>query len=286
MDKPYYPHKAISSINTLAKTLGVRESLLIDLSNKIESSYHEFIVCSSKGKDRTVYEPKLHLKRLQKRINSRIFEKIKFPGYLQGGIKDENNKRDYVENARLHSKTKPKHLISLDIKSFYDNIKAEKVSDIFTYFFKFPKEIADILTKLTTYRGKLPQGACTSSYLANLVFFNSEYSLVAYFRQMGIAYSRLLDDVTLSSPTQLSQEHVSVVVRKVIGMFKKYGLKHNNKKTTIEDNKNSKNGFQVTGLWVGHSNPKTTRDERRFIRLLVKTCEQKYQSNPYNEEYQ
>lgn len=285
MDKPYYPHKAISSVKVLAKTLGVRESLLIDLSNKINSSYHEFTICSSKGKDRTVYEPKLYLKRIQKRINTRIFEKVNYPSYLQGGIKDRDNKRDYVENARFHSRLKPKHLISLDIKSFYDNIKVDKVLDIFNYFFRFPKVVSDILTKLTTYQGKLPQGACTSSYLANLVFFNSEYSIVCYFRSMNITYTRLLDDVTLSSPTQLTEEKVGLVIKKVIGMFRKHGLKHNNKKTTIEDNKNLKNGFQVTGLWVGHAQPKTTRDERRFIRLLVKTCEQKYQCSPYSEQY-
>jgi len=285
MDKPYYPHKAISSVNALAKTLGIRESLLIELSIKSDASYHEFTVCTKKGKDRTVYEPKPLLKRLQKKINSRIFEKVKYPIYLQGGIKDEIIKRDYVENARLHSKSKPSHLIGLDIKSFYDNIKTPKVHDIYKYFFKFPDPVCDVLTKLTTHKGKLPQGACTSSYLANLVFFNSEYSLVSYFRKMGVTYTRLLDDVTLSSPVQLSEHQVGEIIKKVVGLFKKYNLKHNNKKTSIENNKNIKNGFQVTGLWVGHSEPKTTRDERRYIRILVKTCEQKHKSDPYSQEF-
>ncbi|AUY25610.1 reverse transcriptase family protein [Mixta calida] len=285
MDKPYYPYKAISSIETLAKTLGIRVNLLSLLVEKSDSSYHEFIVCTKKGKDRTVYEPKPLLKRLQKKINSRIFEKVKYPVYLQGGIKDEINKRDYVENALLHSKNKPKQLIGLDIKSFYDNIKSDKVFDIYKYFFKFPDPVSDALTKLTTFKGKLPQGACTSSYLANLVFFNSEYNLVSYFRNMNITYTRLLDDVTLSSPVKLSEKQIGESIKKVVAMFRKYNLKHNNKKTSIECNRNLKNGFQVTGLWVGHATPKTTRDERRYVRLLVKTCEQKYKNNPYTEEY-
>lgn len=285
MDKPYYPHKAISSIKVLAKTLGVRESLLIELAKKSSTSYHEFTISNKNGKDRTVYEPKTILKRLQKKINSRIFENVKYPTYLQGGIKDENNKRDYVENARIHSKSKPNHLIGLDIKSFYDNIKTDKIHDIYKYFFKFPNEVSDVLTQLTTYKGKLPQGACTSSYLANLVFFNSEYSLVSYFRKMGVTYTRLLDDVTLSSPKLLSEQQIGEAIKKVVALFKKYNLKHNNKKTSIEKNKNLKNGFQVTGLWVGHSQPKTTRDERRYIRILVKTCEQKHKSDPYSQEF-
>ena len=66
---------------------------------------------------------------------------------------------------------------------------------------------------------------------------------------MGVTYTRLLDDVTLSSPVQLSEHQVGEAIKKVVGLFKKYNLKHNNKKTSIENNKNIKNGFQVTGLW-------------------------------------
>ncbi|MGR7120853.1 reverse transcriptase family protein [Klebsiella aerogenes] len=284
MDKPYYPFRPISSIPTLAKTLGIHEVLLVNLSNKIDDSYTEFLI-NVKGKDRTVYEPKHELKRLQKRINHRIFEKVQYPGYLQGGIKDNNNKRDYVENANIHCEHKPNIIISIDIRSFYDNIKSNFVFLIYKNFFHFPDEVANILTKLTTFRNKVPQGACTSSYLANLIFFNSEYSLVSSFRNNSITYTRLLDDVTLSSSKALSESQITASIKEVIGMFNKYNLKHNNKKTKVETQKNSKDSFKITGLWVGHSKPKATRKERRYIRLLVKICENKANTDIYSEEY-
>lgn len=284
MDKPYYPHKPIASVKALATTLGTTEHMLNNIANKAEESYTEFLI-NSKGKDRTVYEPKFYLKKIQKRINSRIFENVIFPVYLHGGIRDEVNKRDYVENAKHHSSKNIKSLINLDIKSFYDNIKKKRVNDIFKYFFNFPDCVCDVLTKITTYRNKVPQGACTSSYLANLVFFNSEYSLVSNFRNMGVNYTRLLDDITLSSSKDLSENLISNSIKSVIGMFKKYDLKLNKKKNKIENIKEKKNGFQVTGLWVGHALPKTTRNERRYIRLMVRVCENEYSAKKYQDSY-
>lgn len=284
MDKPYYPFRPISSISILAKTLGIHEKLLLNLANKVDDSYTEFLI-NVKGKDRTVYEPKHDLKRLQKRINHRIFEKVQYPLYLQGGIKDTLNKRDYVENANTHCENKPNIIISLDIKSFYDNIKANYIFSVYKNFFNFPDDVSSLLTKLTTFKNKVPQGACTSSYLANLIFFNTEYSLVSKFRSKGICYTRLLDDITLSSNKILSDEIVSASIKDVVAMFRKYNLKHNNKKTKVESQKNAKDSFKITGLWVGHSIPKTTRHERRYIRLLVKICENKYKEEQYNPEY-
>lgn len=284
MDKPYYPFRPIASISALAQTLGIHEALLLNLAQRVDDSYTEFLI-NVKGKDRTVYEPKHDLKRLQKRINHRIFEKVKYPNYLQGGIKDPEDKRDYVENANIHCATTPNVIISIDIKSFYDNIKSDFIFDIYKNFFRFPDEVSALLTKLTTFKNKVPQGACTSSYLANLVFFNSEYLLVSRFRARNICYTRLLDDVTLSSNKKLSDETISLYIKEVISMFRKYNLKHNNKKTKVETQKNAKNSFKITGLWVGHAKPKTTRQERRYIRLLVKICENKYQENQYSEDF-
>ncbi len=284
MDKPYYPYSAISTIDSLAKCLGVAPRVLRGISDRIEHSYTEFTI-ESKAKDRTVYEPKFELKRIQKRINHRIFEHVKYPHYLHGGIRDEENKRDYVENALLHSKNPIKTIIGLDVKNFYDNIKKDKVLSIFKHFFSFPDEVSEVLTELTTYKGKVPQGACTSSYLANLVFFNSEYSIVSKFRGLGIYYSRLLDDVTLSSEKELTECEISKVIKDISSLFKKYGLKINNKKTRIEYRNSKECAFEVTGLWVGHSLPKLRRKERRYIRTIVHACEREYGVNPYSENY-
>jgi len=284
MDKPYYPHQPISTIESLARCLGVTTITLNSISTAIDSSYTEFVI-SSKNKERTVYEPKFELKRIQKRINNRIFEKVEFPRYLHGGIKSLEHKRDYVENAKMHSNTSVETIIGLDVKNFYDNIKKERVYLIYSQFFNFPHEVSELLTKLTTYKNKVPQGACTSSYLANLIFFNSEYSLVSKLRGKKITYTRLLDDVSISATQKISDEEITKVIRDVSALFTKHGLKLNSSKTRVHHDKYAADSFEVTGLWVGNIAPKTRRQERRYIRTLVHACEKAYLVDKYSSDY-
>lgn len=282
MDKPYYPYSPIASIDSLSLTLGVVPKILLDIAKNASNSYTEFIV-KSKNKDRLVYEPKYELKKIQKRINAKLFEKVQYPIYLQGGIKDNVIKRDYVENAKLHVTSK--HLINLDIKAFYDNIKPCHVFAVYKKLFKFPDDVCEVLTQLTTYKNRVPQGACTSSYIANLIFFNAEYTLVSSFRQQSITYSRLLDDVTLSSNKELSEEDVTTSIKKVAALFKKYDLCLKNKKTKVEIKSNKEAEYKVTGLWVGNGEPRVRKNERRYIRQLVYICGLKHNLSSSTQEY-
>lgn len=284
MDKPQYPKKSIGSIDALAKTLGVNQSALENLAAKVKDSYTPLLIASG-NKERQVYEPKYHLKKIQKRINHQIFEHFVFPSYLQGSIRDEENTRDFVQNAKSHSAACD--LISLDITGFYDNIKEEYVREIFTQLCDFPVDVSRILTQLVTYKGRVPQGACTSSYVANLVFFNSEYRVVSRLRnRFGVNYTRLLDDVTLSSKNKLSEKELTLCVEQVKGLFKKFDLQSNESKKRIQNRRyHSHKDFKVTGLWVGHKTPRLRKKERRHIRQLVYICEKEYEKNPSSVAY-
>lgn len=282
-DKPYYPHAPIGSVAMLAKTLGVHPKLLGDLANKASSSYTHFVIETKGGKQRNVYEPKYELKKLQKRINSRLFEKVLYPLYLQGGIRDEKSPRDYIENSKMHSGSK--FLISLDIRNFYDSIPLESVNSIFKHFFKFPEDVSDLLSRVVTREGKVPQGACTSSYIANLVFHNSEYSHVKKLRDFGFVYSRLLDDVTISSNHLISQDEATKHIKYIAGLFREHGLRLRQSKTKLERSDDLKASYAVTGVWVGHGLPKLRRNERDMIRHSVHICEQEYAKNCYSDEY-
>jgi hypothetical protein len=279
MDKPYYPYRAIGSIEALAKTLGIHPKILVDLSNKIDESYTEFSIEQKNKKPRTVYDPKYELKRIQKRINTRILEKVQYPNYLVGGIKE----RDYVLNAKIHGGNE--HLITLDIKKFFDNIRPKHVEKIFLYLFKFPQDVSDLLTKLVVYGNKVPQGACTSSYIANLLFFNSEYQIVSEFRSKNINYTRLLDDITISSPAILSDDKITEYIKVIAALFKKYELKLNAGKTKIETRRDLTASFEVTGLWVGHKLPKSRNHERKHFRHLVYICEKEFNKSSVTDEY-
>lgn len=61
-DKPYYPHIAIASIDTLARTLGVNPKRLISISENVDNSYTQFELKTG----RIVFEPKFELKKFKK----------------------------------------------------------------------------------------------------------------------------------------------------------------------------------------------------------------------------
>lgn len=246
-DKPYYPHNPIGSVDSLAKTLGCAPKILRDLTRDTSNSYTCFSISTKKGKEREVYEPKYELKKLQKKINSRIFEKVIYPTYLQGGIKDKASPRDYIQNSKIHAGSK--FLISVDLSDFYHSIQADSVTSIFKNFFQFPDDVSEILKSAVTLNDKVPQGACTSSYIANLVFFNSEYSLVSKLRSRGFNYSRLLDDITISSEKIIEHKKVTEIINSVVSLATKHSLNLNSKKTKVERADDLNADYAVTGVW-------------------------------------
>lgn len=262
--------------------LDVYPELLVDIANKADDSYTSFqIPKKATGQFRTVCEPKHELKKLQKKINSRIFELVEFPLYLQGGIRDIDDARDYVKNSQIH--LKPSVLVTVDIKNFYPNIHRNLVHDVFQYFLGFHPDVAEILTKLTTINDRVPQGGCCSSYLANLIFYSEEFKLVVKLRKKGWRYSRLLDDITISSVIDVD-DHISPI-KDIAALCKKFGLNLNNSKTDVNHRKNGIRNLSVTGVWIGHGIAKLKKDERRHIRHLIYVTEQRAKADRNNTKY-
>ncbi|MFK9074268.1 reverse transcriptase family protein, partial [Proteus sp. NGCRVN-01] len=186
--KPLFNGTQLSSHSSLAAMLGVTPEILDKIVLSIPKSYKDFCIKTGKNKkERAIFEPKKGLKYIQKKINEEIFCKVKYPVYLHGGLKN----RDYVSNAGFHSGKKT--IISLDITNFYPSISKKDILNIFKNMMRFSPSISETLTKLVTLNDKLPQGACTSSYIANLIFFNDEHNIVSKLNRMGMTYTRLLD---------------------------------------------------------------------------------------------
>mgnify|MGYP001453073607 CR=1 FL=1 len=267
-----FTYAPIGSIKTLAELLGFSEKQLIHIANTANQQYFDFIITNN-NKTRNISEPTFVLKKIQKRINSRIFSGIVFPNYLQGGIKaTENNPRDYIENAKKHCDAQT--LINVDIQDFYPSIHKEKVKSIYRHLLKYPTDVIDILTKLTMYNDVLPQGGCTSSYLANLVLFNHEYKLVDYLSKKQIKYTRLIDDMTIScSVKRLTSKECEDVITRIAAMLKLHDLSIKNKKTLISHDYEPFKSLKVTGLHVKHKVPKVPGKDRKYIRQLVYICE-------------
>lgn len=141
---------------------------------------------------RILHPSKNELKRIQTTLKNEIFSTFIFPDYVHGAVKGKSN----ITNARRHQGKKYKFIT--DLKSFFPSITHKKVYDTLIEVGFYPT-MANIITQLTTYKGHLPQGTPTSSYIANLVFLKTENKYIEHCNKNAITYTRFVDDLTFSA---------------------------------------------------------------------------------------
>jgi Reverse transcriptase (RNA-dependent DNA polymerase) len=159
------------------------------------------------------------------------------------------------------------------------------VLNVFKCFFCFSTPVAELLADLCTKDGILPQGACASSYIANLIFWQNEHRLVRQFREVGLIYTRLIDDITISSATPLSKKKIEGVVKSVTAMIGLDGFKLKKRKTKIVSAENPESLMEVTGLWLNRGKPRVQRVERMDIRSEVRQCTETAKFDRISPEY-
>jgi hypothetical protein len=192
-----------------------------------------------------------------------------------GGLADSENPRDYVRNAHVHKGARV--LVSEDIAKFFPSTSSDLVFDIWRCFFHFPPDVARTLTRLTTRKGELPQGAKTSSYLANLAFWSTEPAMVLKLRSAGFEYTRYIDDIAISSKVDRTAGELHQVLSDLASMVKRHGLRFKRRKHRLVY---AGQRMEVTGSVVGERGAGMLREKRSNIRALVHQCEQETENNP------
>lgn len=277
--RPYYNAQPIGSLEALSKTLQVDLGILQRTAKEIENHYHPHFIPKKSGGNREINIPSNHLKIIQKRINKKIFGNVVYPPYLHGGIVE----KDYVRNASSHSNAEV--VIALDVKNFYPTITTQKTVEIFQYFCDFPPDVSQLLSSLCCFNGMVPQGGCSSSHIANLVLNNTEYKLVSWLESKGYVYTRLLDDISISSNKKISKEKIEKIIIDVKATLKKSDLKLNNHKQRITSKSNPEEFMEVTGLWLNRGRPRAHRSDRKLIRAEMHSCQREATINRYSDSY-
>lgn len=231
----------IKSTKHLSYILKVDFKEIQTIINNIDNYYKEKVIIKldkfgkpkldKNGEPRKrIINPSLNrLKVIQKRIQKNILVTIELPSYAFGAVK----RKDNVDNAKQHQGKKYK--FTTDLKDFFPSITNKAVYEMFINQC-FSHQIASILTKLTTYKGKIPQGAPTSSTLANLVFMKTGDILHQYAQDNKLTFTSFVDDMTFSSSTDFKSK-----VPKILEIITNdYKISH--KKTYYSRNPN------ITGL--------------------------------------
>jgi len=267
MKRLLYKNKPIGSVESLAAALGFQEARLQQVADNAQIFYIPNVPkIKPNGKLRQTYTVKEPLKHVQKKILHAIIDFVDFPDYLQGAIQDPDLPRDYIHDAELHSGREV--VLKEDISAFFSTSKSELVYKMWKYFFNFPHEVADILIKLTTYKGFIPEGARTSPAVANLIFWDCEPKLELSLRQKGCIYSRYIDDITVSFVERMDIKEIQDITTKIYGMFLRTGLKPNRKKRDVQT-KNKK----IHNLNMDSGKPTMPKEKRYKIRAAVHNLE-------------
>lgn len=210
-------------------------------------AYRNYTIPKKKGGYRVISAPGFNLKKIQKRLNyflQAYYLDIK-PKEVHGFVINPHylgTHCNIAENARVH--IGKKHLLNIDLRDFFPSISARQVKDLFcSPYFNFNDQIANALTFITTYEGKLPIGAPSSPVLSNFICFSLDNDLITFCNDHNLTYTRYADDLTFSSDTLIPSNNLL----DIINLITKNNFRINEKKLRL---KASNRRQVVTGLTV------------------------------------
>lgn len=148
------------------------------------------------GTRRILHVPTGQLKLLQEKIKNHILDATGMLDCVHGGVRG----RSVLTNARPHIRKEV--VFTLDIKNFFPSVNSSTVRAVFGAL-GFGEEAAALLTRLVVWEGHLPQGAPTSTGIANLAMTRVDMRLRSLARQQGFDYTRYVDDLAVSGSRRL-----------------------------------------------------------------------------------
>lgn len=267
---------SIGSLEGLCAALDISRDILEEtLWLEEKHKYTEKLINKPDGTIRTVHRPHRLIRRIQRKINKRVFSAetiLAWPSFLYGSLPNQHDgsdefPKDYVACARVHCGAKS--LLKLDIKDFFDNISQELVEDAFISVLKYPPDVAKALAIICCLNGRVVQGALTSSYLACLCLHDVEGKVVERLSKKNLKYTRYVDDITVSSTRENTSFDFAFGL--IESMLDSKDLPLNLSKTKLQ--RMSTESLTVHGLRVSFGEPRLPTNEVSRIRASVKNIE-------------
>lgn len=219
MQKPIV--EPIYTLKHLSVFLGLPLEVLETLVVQAPKEYRPYKKEKKSGGYRTIDNPSKMLKEPQRRIKKRLLELHPLPPEIIGGVKGYGI-RDY---ASLH--IGQPEVVCFDIKNCFPTVSNRQVFRVFRENFGFSNEVSSALTKLTTYRGRLPQGSPTSNLLLNIVLIPLSKEICEICTDSNLRLSFWVDDITISG------KNARAFIQDIVPIFHKYGFSLKTKKTEI-----------------------------------------------------
>jgi len=243
---------SILSLNKLAFTLGISRKVLEDVGKNRGNYYRPYSKKEPKAdgsiKHRRIDNPSKAINKIQKSINKHILrERVEsLPAYMTGSIRS----RSVKHNATPH--VLKEGVLAIDITNCFPSISSSMVYSLYRKEFGCSPSVAKVLTKLTTYGDRLPQGAPTSPSLCNLILKPMAEELFELAQENELHFTQYVDDLTFSGNVVT----LRTIKPTALAIIRKNGFKVNIKKLKLlqKNERMSVTGLVVNkGLSVGRS---------------------------------
>lgn len=201
----------LKTITELAGFLSVDERTLTEIDP--DTNYKTFqIPKPGKTEKRTIETPTGQLRYLLDRISDGLqwlyldHKTDAAFGFIRA-LKNDRDIRNIFTNAKAHLGRK--YLLNIDLDNFFHQVDTNKVHGIFNdyHIFSFKPETEELLTRLVTYKGRLPMGSPTSPALSNFATIGLDKELGSWAARSSFAYTRYVDDLSFSSNCAISDTH-------------------------------------------------------------------------------
>jgi RNA-directed DNA polymerase len=178
------------SLRKLEALLGRPRRELFRLAARAGGCYRSTTLPGPKA--RRIDRPHPRLKRIQRRIHEEILRPFPLPLTMLGGVPG----RSIRDNARPH--VGRVCVVRIDLRDCFRRVPHTAVFRAFRERIGASGEIAGLLTRLTTLKRALPQGAPTSPLLANLCLLPLHEEVAALAGRLDLAFTQWIDDLVLS----------------------------------------------------------------------------------------
>ena len=200
---------------------------------------------------------------MQKNFSKHFLEKQQLPVCVKGFIKGES----YI--SYLESHVGSKYFMRIDIKDFFPSITEKKIKDIFSNLISLEtkddnKNILDLISEITTYNGVLPQGACSSPMISNIIMMRIDQRILKYCQMLGVSYTRYADDLLFSSKS-FDFKNKKWFLKKVKHILYSQNFTVNYNKIKYGEKEISLNGYVVSDLGIRLSRERLADLKKHFL---------------------
>ena len=237
--------------------------------------YVRFTVPKKSGGLRELAAPHHDMATAQRWILVNVLERLPLHDAAHGFVRGRGTMSNAVPHVRRAT------VVNLDLKDFFPSITFPRVKGLFQGFGYSPA-VATVLALLCTesprrkvdYAGRtlhvasgpraLPQGACTSPALSNLLARRLDARLTGLAHKLGFTYTRYADDLTFSGDAEAAAKTAYLLTR-IRHLVADERLTVNEKKTRVQ-----RPGAQqtVTGIVV-NQRPNVPRAKVRQLRAIL-----------------